>query len=336
MSAALELGNMKDSYLQYSQRLSNKRLATEEDLVQYRKLNDGRFAIFVNDYLVPLLREDDDDHLDDEEKLTAIQGTAAFRSALSAMSGTAAPSPPLPTSVDHRPSQTPIRFQDGRGTCVSFASLAAMEAILKVQGQQLDLSEQYAHWMFMRLKNRNHCQDNLKTVLSAKFLSQFGVCEESDSAYEDLATVQQHCSDSPSASAKGRAKFGIGSFTLIDGPSIGSLGVSDTTYLETLLAAGHDIVMGVHVAWGQPDANGVLDLLLDSDHAPVKSRGGHAILLVGYEQNAPIPYFMAKNSHGPLTATQPFWFFSYDYIRTYAKYGYVITNMRSDMSGSPP
>ena len=49
------------------------------------------------------------------------------------------------SSVDLRQYQTPIRDQAGRGTCTSFAALAAIEAAYKrTYGVSLDLSEEYA------------------------------------------------------------------------------------------------------------------------------------------------------------------------------------------------
>ncbi len=52
----------------------------------------------------------------------------------------------LPSRVDLRPNQTPIRNQWQRGTCTSFANVALIEAFYKkTYGLDLDLSEQYAN-----------------------------------------------------------------------------------------------------------------------------------------------------------------------------------------------
>lgn len=52
----------------------------------------------------------------------------------------------LPARVDLRANQTPIRNQEGRGTCTTFASVAAIEAAYRRErGLTLDLSEQYAN-----------------------------------------------------------------------------------------------------------------------------------------------------------------------------------------------
>jgi hypothetical protein len=40
-------------------------------------------------------------------------------------------------------------------------------------------------------------------------------------------------------------------------------GIANPEYLEVLICHGHDIVFGTNVAWGNPDANGVYDVILD-------------------------------------------------------------------------
>lgn len=108
--------------------------------------------------------------------------------------------------------------------------------------------------------------------------------------------------------------------------------VSGTDYLECILHHGHDIVFGTHVAWGHPDANGVHDVILDPYGNPLRSRGGHAMLLVGYDRSGPIPYFIYKNSWRPTVGVAGYYYLSYDYVREYAKYGYVVLAARSDMN----
>lgn len=52
----------------------------------------------------------------------------------------------VPSSVDLRANQTPIRNQGGRNTCVAFATVAGIEAAYqRLAGMTLDLSEQYAN-----------------------------------------------------------------------------------------------------------------------------------------------------------------------------------------------
>ena len=169
-----------------------------------------------------------------------------------------------PDAVDHRQHQTAIRDQLDRGTCVCFASLAGIEAAHKrLTEDDLDLSEQYANWLFMGNMGHDQCDDGLRTTLAARYLAAQGVCEEYHHPYEDKANVNCHCNAAPSVAARAAADHGIGEYAIIDrlggrGPSI-----ANPAYLECILANDRDIVLGTHVAWGRPDANGVHDVLTE-------------------------------------------------------------------------
>lgn len=176
--------------------------------------------------------------------------------------------------------QTPVRNQEDRGTCVCFASLANLEVPLKAQLQEdVDLSEQYANWLYMDIAGNDWCKDGLKTTLTAQYLTQYGVCMEGLCASEDASAIAAHCSDKPSIKARQEAKYGIGEYALIDNLGILGPSIANPSYLEAILCHGHDIVFGVHVAWGKtPDTNGVFDIILDKHgmSASVQRRTCHA------------------------------------------------------------
>lgn len=238
----------------------------------------------------------------------------------------------LPPVVDHRNNQTPIRHQKDRGTCVCFATLAGIEAVIKAQeGREVDLSEQYANWVLMSGEGNTQCDDGLRTTLAARYLSQRGVCEEMDLNYEDRTTVFGHCCIDPSPSIKNKAKFGIKEFAIIEG--FGALGPSlgNTDYLESVLHNGHDIVFGMHVAWGEHDENFVYDVILDRSGRPIPPGGGHAMLAVGYDRTGLKPFFIMKNSWGEAEGKNGYFFLSYDYVRRYAKNGFIIKSVNTNM-----
>ena len=65
--------------------------------------------------------------------------------------------------------------------------------------------------------------------------------------------------------------------------------------------------------------------------SPLPSVGGHAMLIVGYDKSKttyPEEYFIVKNSWGTSCGQSGYIYLSYDYIRTYAKYGYYITGVK--------
>jgi C1A family cysteine protease len=323
---------MAQTQLEYIARLSQKRRATATELAMYRPISFGRYEIEVDGRIFRLDREDEKDNLDALEKNEAHNVNPLWNRATNSPDLDAAS---LPDAVDHRPDQTPIKDQEDRGTCVCFASLANLEAIIKKNtGNTLDLSEQYANWLYMKNESRNQCDDGLRTTLAARYLSQNGVCLENLNPYEDRTTVHTHCDAMPPATAQQNAIYGIGQYVLID--RLGLLGpsIANADYLENLLHAGYDIVFGTHVAWGLADANNVFDIILDIYGNPQASRGGHAMLIVGYDRKptTPIPYFIVKNSWGSnQQGVSGYYYLSYDYIRTYAKYGYIVQQVRTDM-----
>jgi C1A family cysteine protease len=297
--------------------LTNKRFATPEELLAYF-VEEDQPHIEVEGSVFRLQREDETDSLSPEEIELAAQERLLWdeQSLRPKCSFT-------PAVVDHRPDQTGIRNQEHRGTCVCFASLACLEAIFQRQGTTLDLSEQYANWLFMKFQGRDQCDDGLKTTDAASYLSQKGVCEEALDPYEDDAEVNLHCAAQPTALVQQQARYGVGQYVIIDRPGLNGPSIANTAYLECLLSQGYDIVFGMHVAWGLPDADGVFDLIRDVYGNPLRSRGGHAMLLVGYDRSAPLPYFIFKNSWGS-TGASGYYYLSYDYVRYYSKYGYVV------------
>lgn len=319
----------QDSYLSYVKRLTQKRIATDEELAMYHRLSDGRVEIKSGDRVFLLEKGDDQDRLDSEERRQANATHPYWNNTTNAPEKSG-----CPDQVDRRNYQTPIKDQDIRGTCVAHAALANLEAILKSQGLlDIDLSEQYAHWLFMRLQGLDQCYDGIRTTLAARYLAQEGVCKEEDCIYEDFKTVQTHCNSTPSLQAKRNAIYGIEQYALIDRIGFFGPSIANSDYLEAILCHGHDIVLGIYVAWGNPDEDGVYDVLLDRYGNPQATDPdqGHAMLIVGYNRSAAIPYFICKNSWGVTDGVNGYWYLSYDYIRTYAKYGYITLKICLDM-----
>lgn len=316
------------SYMQYLQRLTQKRLATDDDLALYR-LDQDQVLIQAGDKVFALDREDEHDNLDAQEQKAAQDDHPYWDVQTNTPSHAE-----CPDQVDHRPQQTPVKDQEDRGTCVCFASLAQLEALFKASAPdqpEMVLSEQYANWLFMKSLGKTWCDDGLRTTLAARYLSTHGVCMESLCPYEDRAIVHTHCPAGPRTPARRQARYGIGHYTIIDRLGVFGPSIANPDYLETLLCKGHDVVFGTHVAWGRPDADGVYDVILDAYGNPQRSRGGHAMVLVGYHRLAPLAYFLCKNSWSTGVGNAGYYSLSYDYIRTYAKYGYIVHRVRSDM-----
>ena len=226
--------------------------------------------------------------------------------------------------VDHRPQMTPIRDQGPRGTCVAHAVCGALEAFSSIPN---NLSEQYAYNLFMQKEGREPCYDEgLVTINSAGYMAD-GIVEESVWNYTNSLPP---CNTTPPVAANTAKKYKITSFQLINDNGLTGASIKNPNYLETLLRAGRNIVFGTHVAWNGAQASGIMDVVINSaTNQPAESRGGHAMVIVGY--NRPQKYFIVRNSWGTGFGHDGYMFLSYDYIRTYAKYGYYIKSVSPSM-----
>jgi len=239
-----------------------------------------------------------------------------------------------PTVVDHRPDQTSVKNQSNRGTCVCFASMAGLE--VAYGGGSLDLSEQYANYLYMKAEGHGCKSAGLQTHMSADYLTAHGVCQEGICQYQnDKYNFPSYCNNgglpapAKRVSAEASSPYRIKTYQKIwrnDALATDSgLWINNPRYLEALLRSGKDIVFGTHVAGWVTPYTGVLDVKLDPDGDPLPSVGGHAMLIVGYNKTG--EYFIVKNSWGTSKGQAGYLYLSYDYIRTYAKYGYVINEI---------
>lgn len=331
---------MYDGFVEYATKMAQKQIAPDADLRIYRRLSFGRYELNLDGKMVRLNSEsilNPPRSADLERATTAPRFWNLAEGRIEALGA-------VPDVVDHRLNQTPVKDQGIRATCVPFAALAQIEAQIKAtEGQEVDLSEQYANWLFMKINGKNQCNDIVVTTDAVVHLTNHGVCEEPLFPYEDKEVVERHCGAQPSAEAKANAQYGIEDYDILfrfghSGPSL-----SNPNYVETILSQGHDIVVGLEIALIRPDDNGVYDVFLDRFRRAVSVTGtnglsgnapGHAMLVVGYDKRGPQPFFIVKNSWGADKGDHGYFFLSYEYFSTYAKVGYIITGVRTDMSAN--
>lgn len=242
--------------------------------------------------------------------------------------------PPVPicfTTVDHRANQTPIKNQKTRNTCVAHAAMAGLE--IGYGSTTLNLSENYAYYKFLGSSPANVCADpGLMTIDAADLMTANKMSEESCWPYVDSLSGLGCPSPSgwPTASCAAVAKYQVtshkkilrnDSLTTDEGEYI-----NNPKYLESVLCAGHDIVAGFWVAGWPYGATGIIDVTNGASIA-----GGHAMLIVGYVRTTDPShgggYFIIKNSWGTNKGQAGYVYLTYDYIRTYAKYGFYITGV---------
>jgi len=235
-----------------------------------------------------------------------------------------------PDTVSHQSCQTPIRDQLDRGTCVAHGSIAGLEAFFSCgKKTALNLSEQHAYHIYMgREGSTCRADPGLQTWRAAGYLTAARACTEAQMPYTNMAGLPTNdTTHVPAACTKG-AIYGYVTTQLMFGTAFGGeawINANNTNYLESILAAGHDIVYGLYAAgtdWGDGTAEtGVIDVQVVGGN-PAPAWGGHAMLLVGY--NRPAQYFIFKNSWGTDQGHAGYLWISYAYLQTYGKYGFYI------------
>ncbi|MEN9577314.1 MAG: hypothetical protein RJA70_323 [Pseudomonadota bacterium] len=231
----------------------------------------------------------------------------------------------LATSVSHRDRQTPIKDQGSRNTCVGMSATAGLESFIKWKNNAtFDLSEQHVFEVLMAAEGNQSCNNQgLQTWKAAQYLTASKVC-----ANWDYTTSVPACSISVPSDCAANAKWGHVDTQVVLGTEFGGTGTqtaNNTNYLETLIKEGNDLVFGVYVAgadWSDSTIDtGVIDVQMVGGN-PAGAYGGHAMLMVGYDRDG--KYFEFKNSWGASSGHDGYVRLSYEYVQTYAKYGYYI------------
>ncbi|MBD3181275.1 hypothetical protein GF312_03215 [Candidatus Poribacteria bacterium] len=244
---------------------------------------------------------------------------------------------PLPPIVDHRPSQSSVKNQGYRGTCVAHASLGLMESFDHIPD---DLSEQCAHYKFNEFMNRPHNYNSgLRTTDAAKLLSRSDgkVCEEKHWPYiTSQYTINQMVKNKTYAPPRGYEEKTIygympNAYKIITDRGLEGESIKNTKYLESLLQKGYNIVIGTWVSWDDKDNDGILDPVLASNGKPL-GLGGHAMLLVGY--NSLEQYFIVKNSWGRGWGHNGYAYLHYNLARSCFKYGFVVDSVLPEKNGN--
>jgi C1A family cysteine protease len=197
----------------------------------------------------------------------------------------------LPGTADWHDRLPIIRNQGGRSTCVAFASVAAREFLLP-EGHPSDLSEQFLYWA---CKARDdYGGPGTYVGVAMKVLEDTGVCTEAGWPYSFAKVPGNEGQAPPPAGVETTAAgYRAAGYT--------PLGPRDVVAIKQVLAAGQLVVFAVPVYryWsGDPiRVTGDVRMPLPQDDG----RGGHAMLLAGYEDDLTVPgggFFIVRNSWG--------------------------------------
>ncbi len=236
---------------------------------------------------------------------------------------------PLPAQVDLHERMPPVRNQGNRGTCVAFTCVAVREFLLGEESVQSDLSEQFLYW---DCKQRDgHPGSGTWIRVGMACLQDDGICAEEVWPYNPQPVAGNEGQGPPPAdAARGAAEYRIA-----DSQKLRARWVDG---LRQRLADGHPIAFAVPVYtyWFTEPARttGDIRLPLPTD----KLEGGHAMCMVGYQDDPDVPgggFFLVRNSWGATTWARDSVFepgyarIPYTYIEQYANSAYSASVERS-------
>ncbi len=205
----------------------------------------------------------------------------------------------LPTLVNLIDLMPPVRDQKSRGTCVAHACAAVREVLLGPDAStEANLSEQYLYWA---CKERDKWPGEGTWIkVGMEVLQTSGVCPEPVWPYNpNKIAGNEGQGPAPAGAAEAAAAFKISQGELLQARWVSAM--------KETLAAGKPVAFAVPVFryWLTEPAKSTGDLRMPL--ANEQSIGGHAMAIVGYQDDAAVPgggYFMIRNSWGETWASE--------------------------------
>ena len=276
-----------------------------------------------------------------------------------------------PAAVDLRADQTTIKSQGSRRSCITFSSTAALEAAYKRAGYgELNLSEEFfqymnkTFWLHAWDSQRGKRASDQETQLGfsaggagSDYLGPasngFRIPEESvwpykstDYSSSDHPAIANRYDSSYWSEQKTKSDFNLeGGFLqkshltasrYFSGTGFARIGTGDKgamiRAIENQLAARRDVVIDLNMRY-RVDYNDALGMRLLERCDACSNRGGHSMLIVGYDRTSldrRDHHFIVKNSWGAdhgTTGPDGFTYVSYDMLKKNAYAASYITGV---------
>lgn len=225
----------------------------------------------------------------------------------------------LPERIDYTDEMTQVEDQGAEGSCVGFACGAMKEWQEKKDwGRDINLSSRFIYEEARRIDNYPDTSDGTDIRSAVKILLNKGVCSE------DCWPYEANYPGTPCGNAEVEAaEYKIKTYTAING-------IQD---MKSALVNNGPFVIGVVVfdSWFQPDVDNTGDIPMPLTEEVEKYQddpyafGGHAICIVGYDEQA--RKFRFKNSWGLGWGNNGYGTIWYDYIKDYGWDGWTTVDL---------
>ena len=238
----------------------------------------------------------------------------------------------VPAAVNLIPHMPSIRNQAARGTCVSFTLTALNEYVLRRRGIVQDLSEQHLYYEIKLIDgNPDGCGTHQSRAVHA--LSGRGQCPEAIWPYDPNTPCNNHGALPLQARPAGQ-NYRLAPY---------AVPARDVMSYKEELAGQRPVTLSIPVydSWyssAETRRSGRITMRIGPEDAP----GGHAVLLVGYQDSDEAPgggYFIVRNSWGTTNwgyqcpygaghGTIPYQYISND---AWEAYSVVVPGLRDDV-----
>jgi C1A family cysteine protease len=223
----------------------------------------------------------------------------------------------FPYSIDLRPKMSPVQAQGHMNSCTGFALIAAMEYLENLQGlATLSLSQLFVYYNERLLENSTAQDSGAFMSEGIQVLLQYGACELSLWPYDE-ALLYTKPSDAAYADALKRRAL-----------AYNSISQDQQTLLTTL--ATYPVAFGLLVYSSFESVEVAHSGLVPvPDQSTETMLGGHAMLIVGYDQGRQC--FLVRNSWGPNWGIGGYCWMPYAYVLNpdLCSGFYTITKMES-------